>query len=57
MAADIKDLTRGEYELIRTLVYAKSGISLGDQKMQLVRARSAVVPSPLPLCVLYAAPA
>jgi len=35
----IKDLTREDYELIRRLVYAKSGINLGDQKMQLVRAR------------------
>ncbi len=39
MAVDIKDLTRGEYELFRKLVYNKSGINLGDQKMQLVRAR------------------
>ena len=39
MAVEVKDLTRGEYELFRKLVYAKSGISLGDQKMQLVRAR------------------
>ena len=37
--AEVKDLTRREYERIRDLVYAKSGISLGDQKMQLVRAR------------------
>ncbi len=39
MVVEVKDLTRGEYELFRKLVYAKSGISLGDQKMQLVRAR------------------
>ncbi len=39
MAVEVKDLTRGEYELFRKLVYAKSGISLGDQKMQLVRSR------------------
>jgi len=36
---EVQDLTRKEYELIRKLVYAKSGINLGDQKMQLVRAR------------------
>ncbi len=35
----IEDLTREDYELIRKLVYARSGINLGDQKMQLVRAR------------------
>ncbi len=34
-----KDLTRAEYELFRRLIYEKSGINLGDQKMQLVRAR------------------
>ncbi len=39
MELEIQDLTRKEYELIRKLVYAKSGINLGDQKMQLVRAR------------------
>jgi len=33
------DLTRRDYEVIRRLVYAKSGIHLGDEKMQLVRAR------------------
>lgn len=33
------DLTREEYELFRKLVYAKSGINLGDAKQQLVRAR------------------
>ncbi len=33
------DLTREEYELIRRLVYSKSGINLGDEKMQLVRSR------------------
>jgi len=36
---DIGDLTREEYELFRDLVYRASGISLGQQKMQLVRAR------------------
>lgn len=36
---DIKDLTRSDYEQIARLVYAQSGINLGDQKMQLVRAR------------------
>lgn len=35
----VKELTRREYELFRELVYAQSGINLGDQKMQLVRAR------------------
>lgn len=39
MIAEIQDLTKQDYELIRRLVYAKSGINLGDQKMQLVRAR------------------
>ena len=39
MVTEVQDLTRGEYELFRKLVYAKSGISLGDQKLQLVRAR------------------
>ncbi len=39
MCAEINDLTRREYEIVRKLVYAKSGINLGDQKMQLVRAR------------------
>jgi chemotaxis protein methyltransferase CheR len=39
MNAETQDLTREEYELFRRLVYAKSGINLGDQKMQLVRAR------------------
>ena len=35
----IKELTSKEYEQIRRLVYAKSGIDLGEQKMQLVRSR------------------
>jgi chemotaxis protein methyltransferase CheR len=35
----VKDLTTGEYQLFRKLIYAKSGINLGDQKMNLVRAR------------------
>ena len=35
----VKELTRREYELFRKLVYVQSGINLGDQKMQLVRAR------------------
>lgn len=39
MIVEIEDLTREDYELIRRLVYAKSGINLGDHKMQLVRAR------------------
>jgi chemotaxis protein methyltransferase CheR len=37
--ATIRDLTREEYELFRQLVYKQTGINLGDQKMQLVRAR------------------
>lgn len=39
MTTATKDLTRHDYELFRRLVYAKSGINLGDQKIQLVRAR------------------
>lgn len=40
MKIDVEqDLTQREYELFRDLIYAKSGISLGDQKQQLVRAR------------------
>jgi chemotaxis protein methyltransferase CheR len=39
LAGDVQDLTREDYDLIRRLVYAKSGINLGDGKMQLVRAR------------------
>lgn len=39
MDVEVKDLTRDDYELIRRLVYAKSGINLGANKMQLVRAR------------------
>lgn len=35
----VADLTREDYEIIRRLIYEKSGINLGDQKMQLVRAR------------------
>ena len=35
----IRDLTAEEYELFRRLVYDKSGINLGGQKQQLVRAR------------------
>lgn len=33
------DLTHKEYNLFRRLIYEKSGINLGDQKTQLVRAR------------------
>ena len=39
MTETIRDLTQQEYVLFRELVYEKSGINLGDQKMQLVRAR------------------
>lgn len=39
MSVEVKDLTDGEYQLFRKLVYSESGIALGDQKMQLVRAR------------------
>ncbi len=35
----VRDLTRQEYEQIRRLVYAQSGINLGSEKMQLVRSR------------------
>ena len=37
--AEVKDLTRQDYEKVRKLVYDQAGINLGDQKMQLVRAR------------------
>jgi chemotaxis protein methyltransferase CheR len=37
--AEVTDLRWEEYARIRDLVYAKSGINLGDGKMQLVRAR------------------
>jgi chemotaxis protein methyltransferase CheR len=40
MLSDLdRDLTDQEYELFRKLVYEKSGINLGGQKQQLVRAR------------------
>ena len=39
MMTETRDLTREDYELVRRLVYAQSGIDLGDHKMQLVRAR------------------
>ncbi len=39
MPAETADLTRKDYDLIKELVYANSGINLGDQKMQLVRSR------------------
>ena len=39
MTEEVKDLTKEDYNLVRRLVYAKSGINLGGQKMQLVRAR------------------
>jgi len=38
---EIADLTPAEYESIRKLVYDRSGIDLGDKKMQLVRSRLA----------------
>ena len=38
-ATEVKDLTQEDYELFRKLVYAKSGINLGEHKMQLVRSR------------------
>ncbi len=37
--AQFKDLTQKEYELFRKLVYEKSGINLGGEKLQLLRAR------------------
>ncbi len=36
---ETKDLTPGEYELFRKLIYKESGIELGGEKMQLLRAR------------------
>jgi chemotaxis protein methyltransferase CheR len=39
MSTELKDLTRRDYEAICRLVYVQSGINLGHQKMQLVRAR------------------
>ncbi len=39
LAEEAQNLTREDYELIRRLVYAKSGINLGESKVQLVRAR------------------
>ena len=39
VASEVRDLTRDDYELFRRLVYAQSGINLGEHKMQLVRAR------------------
>lgn len=36
---DAVNLTPGEYEMIRRLVYSQSGINLGPNKSQLVRAR------------------
>ena len=35
----VQELTRREYELFRALIYEQCGINLGQQKMQLVRAR------------------
>ena len=39
MIGEAQDLSKKEYQLIRTLVYKQSGINLGEQKMQLVRSR------------------
>lgn len=39
LGESIGELTNQEYELIRRLVYEKSGINLGEHKQQLVRAR------------------
>ena len=39
MIPEVKDLSQQEYELIAKFVYAKSGINLGTEKIQLVRAR------------------
>jgi chemotaxis protein methyltransferase CheR len=36
---EVEELSRREYQLIARLVYEHSGINLGDQKMQLVKAR------------------
>lgn len=36
---DVKDLTQADYDLIGKLIYEKSGINLGSEKMQLVRTR------------------
>lgn len=37
--APVEDLSAADYELFRVLVYEKTGINLGEQKQQLVRAR------------------
>ncbi|MBU0718424.1 MAG: protein-glutamate O-methyltransferase [Planctomycetes bacterium] len=39
MITEVKDLTPKDYTLIARLVYEKSGIHLGNEKMSLVRAR------------------
>ncbi|HRX83788.1 MAG TPA: protein-glutamate O-methyltransferase [Phycisphaerae bacterium] len=39
ITANIQDLTRDDYEIVRRMVYEHSGINLGEQKMQLVRSR------------------
>jgi chemotaxis protein methyltransferase CheR len=36
---ETRDLTAGEYELFRKLIYKKSGIDLGNEKMPLLRSR------------------
>ncbi len=41
MTTAAAELSRKDYELFRALVYRESGISLGDEKMQLVKGRLA----------------
>ena len=35
----VQELTRQDYDRFRDLIYQQCGINLGEQKMQLVRAR------------------
>ncbi len=39
MIQQVEEMTRRDYDYVRRLVYARSGINLGDQKMQLVKSR------------------
>jgi chemotaxis protein methyltransferase CheR len=39
LTKQVEDITAEDYQLFRRLVYEKSGINLGDHKIQLVRAR------------------